>query len=469
MKSCWAVSFAPETMLFIISKEKLKLNITMEPETIYRYQLMVEKSEHRAKQMKAAISSLKQVLTVAINNGLTANQIKLTENSLHQTQLVEKLESSMPIPLAPPKSSTERYPEIALAVLIKNMEDSLSRKQELQALIKKQEGEAEDQKFDLNLLPSEFFVSNTGPKKQTLHKKKLDDRNKQEKEFVKRLEESLATGSRFQVKSDTPSEGKTNFLKFALKRVRGTFEEENIKNRTNYSLLVTSRSEEIGQAIDEHKKRIRSDHLSHDNSRFEDVRNARSVDDRYEDRLAGVLRKKYLAELERVAGKYHEDPRTRRKLHLTNQLELSADIDPRIFQTEPAQYQTENTSKSRSIGGMSAKTRTLNQSHLRVIMSRRVLLREDSKPAVQNKESSSQSKNPHQATYSTFGMSGSSRGRFLPFQVKSLMANKDPRALPASQRKIEPHLILPRMTKLSSTVDIMKNINKQAALTITKF
>src|SRR3990167_3941013 len=185
-------------MLFIISKEKLKLNITMEPETIYRYQLMVDKSEHRAKQMKAAISSLKQVLTVAINNGLTTNQIKLTENSLHQTQLVEKLESSLPIPLAPPKSSTEKYPEIALAVLIKNMEDSLSRKQELQALIKKQEGEAEDQKFDLNLLPSEFFVPNTGPKTQTLHKKKLDDRNKQEKEFVKKLEESLATGSRFQ-------------------------------------------------------------------------------------------------------------------------------------------------------------------------------------------------------------------------------------------------------------------------------
>lgn len=436
-------------MLFVISKEKLKLNITMEPETIYRYRLMVEKSEQRAEQMKEAIKSLKQVLMVALNSGMNSKQMKLTQNSLHQVALVQKLELSVPAADAPPLSSTQRYPEIALAILIKNMEDSLTKKKELEAIIEEQERQNDQPKVEFEHIPPEVFLSSSRPKNQKTHKKMLDDRMKKEKEFTKQLEESIATGTKYQVKSDTPSEGKTNFLQFALGKVRSTFEAENVKNRTNYSLLITSRSEEIGQAIDDHKRRVRSDHVSSDDPAPGNLRNARSVDQYQEDKIVTTLRSKYFKELQRVAGRYRMESTTRSRVSRSVQLEDSADTYSKILQTEPV-YHQESAPRSRKSPSVSATTQTFKQSQLKVLISKRIMLREDPKQSVQGVSSKR-----------TIGQQG-------PPTLSRWQGNREAQRA-YSQRKIEEPPVLPRLTKPSSTADVFRGLSQRAGLTVTRF
>lgn len=436
-------------MLFVISKEKLKLNITMEPETIYRYRLMVEKSEQRAEQMKEAIKSLKQVLMVALNSGMNSKQMKLTQNSLHQVALVQKLELSVPAAEAPPLSSTQKYPEIALAVLIKNMEDSLTKKKELEAIIEEQERQNDEPKVEFEHIPPEVFLASSRPKNQKTHKKMLDDRVKKEKELTKQLEESIATGTKYQVKSDTPSEGKTNFLQFALGKVRSTFEAENVKNRTNYSLLITSRSEEIGQAIDDHKRRVRSDHVSSDDPAPGQLRNARSMDQYQEDKIVTTLRSKYFKELQRVAGRYRMESTTRSRVTRSVQLEDSADTYSKILQTEPV-YPQESAPKSRKTPSESATTQTFKQSQLKVLISKRIMLREGPKHSVQGVSSKR-----------TIGLQG-------PPTLSKWQGNREAQRA-YSQRKIEEAPVFPRLTKPSSTADVFRGLSQRAGLTVSKF
>lgn len=436
-------------MLFVISKEKLKLNITMEPETIYRYRLMVEKSEQRAEQMKEAIKSLKQVLMVALNSGMNSKQMKLTQNSLHQVALVQKLELSVPAAEAPPLSSTQKYPEIALAVLIKNMEDSLTKKKELEAIIEEQERQNDEPKVEFEHIPPEVFLASSRPKNQKTHKKMLDDRVKKEKELTKQLEESIATGTKYQVKSDTPSEGKTNFLQFALGKVRSTFEAENVKNRTNYSLLITSRSEEIGQAIDDHKRRVRSDHVSSDDPAPGQLRNARSMDQYQEDKIVTTLRSKYFKELQRVAGRYRLESTNRSRVTRSVQLEDSADTYSKILQTEPV-YPQESAPKSRKTPSESATTQTFKQSQLKVLISKRIMLREGPKHSVQGVSSKR-----------TIGLQG-------PPTLSKWQGNREAQRA-YSQRKIEEAPVFPRLTKPSSTADVFRGLSQRAGLTVSKF
>ena len=436
-------------MLFVISKEKLKLNITMEPETIYRYRLMVEKSEQRAEQMKEAIKSLKQVLMVALNSGMNSKQMKLTQNSLHQVALVQKLELSVPAAEAPPPSSTQKYPEIALAVLIKNMEDSLTKKKELEAIIEEQERQNDEPKVEFEHIPPEVFLASSRPKNQKTHKKMLDDRVKKEKELTKQLEESIATGTKYQVKSDTPSEGKTNFLQFALGKVRSTFEAENVKNRTNYSLLITSRSEEIGQAIDDQKRRVRSDHVSSDDPAPGQLRNARSMDQYQEDKIVTTLRSKYFKELQRIAGRYRMESTTRSRVTRSVQLEDSADTYSKILQTEPV-YPQESAPKSRKTPSESATTQTFKQSQLKVLISKRIMLREGPKHSVQGVSSKR-----------TIGLQG-------PPTLSKWQGNREAQRA-YSQRKIEEAPVFPRLTKPSSTADVFRGLSQRAGLTVSKF
>ena len=436
-------------MLFVISKEKLKLNITMEPETIYRYRLMVEKSEQRAEQMKEAIKSLKQVLMVALNSGMNSKQMKLTQNSLHQVALVQKLELSVPAAEVPPLSSTQKYPEIALAVLIKNMEDSLTKKKELEAIIEEQERQNDEPKVEFEHIPPEVFLASSRPKNQKTHKKMLDDRVKKEKELTKQLEESIATGTKYQVKSDTPSEGKTNFLQFALGKVRSTFEAENVKNRTNYSLLITSRSEEIGQAIDDHKRRVRSDHVSSDDPAPGQLRNARSMDQYQEDKIVTTLRSKYFKELQRIAGRYRMESTTRSRVTRSVQLEDSADTYSKILQTEPV-YPQESAPKSRKTPSESATTQTFKQSQLKVLISKRIMLREGPKHSVQGVSSKR-----------TIGLQG-------PPTLSKWQGNREAQRA-YSQRKIEEAPVFPRLTKPSSTADVFRGLSQRAGLTVSKF
>lgn len=450
VKSCWALASTPDTMLFVISKEKLKLNITMEPETIYRYKLMVEKSQQRAEQMKEAIKNLKQILMVALNSGMNSKQIKLTQHSMNQVALVQKLELSVPAAIAPAASSTQQYPEIALAVLIKNMEDSLTKKKELEAIIEEQEKQNGEPPMDFEHIPPEVFLSSSRPKNQKTHKKKLEERIKREKEFTKHLEESIATGTKYQIKSDTPSEGKTNFLRFAIGKVRSVFEAENTKNRTNYSLLVTSRSEEIGQAIDDHRRRVRSDHVSADEP-VTGLRNARSVDvdEHKDDHLLHSLRSKYFKELQRVAGRYGAESTARSRVSRSVQLEDSLDAYSRTLQTEPLQLQ-EPAPRSRHTPSGSATTQTFKQSQLKVLISKRVMLREDPKQLVTGVNSKA-----------TFGMRAPQTNPKWP-GVKEV-----PRAF--SQRKIDETSVLPKIQKPTSTVDVFRGLSQRAGLTVTKF
>jgi hypothetical protein len=453
-------------MLFAISKEKLKLNITMEPETIYRYKLMVDKSHHRAQQMKEAITSLKQVLTKAVNNGLSANQLKVTQNSLHQAALIHKLELSIPEANIPPASYTQKYPEIALAVMIQKMEDSLTKKKELEAIIVEQEKENDEPRLDFDQIPPEVFLSSSRPKQMKLHNKKLDDRLKQEKAFVKKLQESLDTGARFQAKSNTPSEGKTNFIQFALNRVKYTFEAENLRNRTNYSVLVTSRSEEIGQALNERKKKAISDHISQEEHTSNVLRKVRSVDDPDEAKLVKSLRSKYLSELRRVAGHHIKKDVNHRVAHKSFELQDSDDTNSRIFKTEALQPQTQFGSRFDQ-NAESSETSQVPRSNVKVLISKRVFLRQDAKPVI-HKQLTSTSEHLQDKFHPNL--------KRLPSSRETLTSNHpkpsgilDFRHKSTSSRRSEENTGLPRLSKPASTEDITRRLSQHAAMTITRY